>query len=252
MNLPAKVAHQVARSSVLTALATISSIVSLAIFLYQSYISQSTSLSATLFFVVLVSVFIAFCLYSLRIREENRSLQDIAENFREINGIYRDKLYKLFFGDNPVQDQQTLVVEERATISAVCQRIAQIYFKIIGKECVVTVKVLTKNNNRLYATTYARSVSNSERDKTMPQQFEVGTGQNTTFDQALMPNTVGKISHFYSGDLKKHQNYNNQRQEYWRQYQSAIVVPIRCCGLKKNRNWTTSGSCASILDRGID
>ena len=233
MHLPTKAAHRIGTSPWVVLLSSIGSIIGLGVFINDIAFQPSTSVGPILLFIILTIFYTAVTIASLIVLGNNRKLKDVAESFREINSIYKDRLFGLFSGDNPIAERDKLVGTEQSTLSAVCQRIGQIYTKLIGKECVVTVKLLTQEDNgALYVTTYARSEDDCERDKSNPKKYEVNTGQNTAFDQALMKDTTGNITHFYSGDLKKHKNYQNQRPNWSKFYQSAIVVPIRCLGVE--------------------
>ncbi len=172
-----------------------------------------------------------------------RKLKNVADIFGDINSIYRDRLFSAFYGDNYISDIEERIGIEKATLISVCQRIADIYTELIGKKCVVTVKLLTQEPSEdkkdgslvTYVTTYARSEADSKRDKEKPKRFLVHEGENTAFDQALMPNKPGKIAHFYSADLlkdKRFRDYSNQRSNWEKHYKSTIVVPIRCMGVE--------------------
>ncbi len=178
----------------------------------------------------------AVSVYSLKIREENRKLKEISEHFREINAIYRNRLFGLFYGKCPSMERKDLINIEKFTLNSVCQRISKIYSMLIAKNCTVSVKLLMQQEDtgRLYVTTYTRSENACKHDDESPSKFEVNTGQNTAFDDALRRNTTGDITHFFSGDLRKHKHYRNQRPNWSKYYQSAIVVPIRCLGVEEN------------------
>ena len=232
MNLPSKIAYDVATNPWTMLLATIGSIVGLCIFINDRFFVTTPSATPILLFIIVTIVYCMVSIVALRVLSDNRKLKEIAEHFREINSIYRDKLFSSFHGNDPVTQRKDLVDIEKSTVISVCQRISQIFSELIGKQCVVTVKLLTKENDgKWFVTSYARSENDSERDKADPKRFEVNTGQNAAFDQSLMPNTTGRITHFYSGDLRKHKQYSNQRLNWQQYYQSTIVVPIRCLGV---------------------
>lgn len=234
MNLPAKAIHKLAASPWTVLISTVGSILGLGVLLYDRFFNDSTFVAPIVLFISSTILYVAVSMYSVKVREDNLKLQEIAESFREINSIYKDRLFELFFGDDPIIEREELQAIEKSTITSICQRISQIYSKLISKDCVVSVKLLTKvENNIWYVTSYARSINDCERDKTNPKTFEVNTGQNTAFDMALMNNTTGGPTCFYSGDLKKHKNYHNQRPNWAKHYQSAIVVPIRCLGVER-------------------
>lgn len=233
MNLPAKVVNKIATNPWAVLISNIGSIVSLGVLINEKISQPSMAIGPILFFIGATILYVAVSMYSLKIREDNRNLQEIAESFREINSIYRDRLFGQFYGGRSITQREKLVDIEKSTITSVCQRISQIYSKLIGKSCVVSVKLLTKENDgTLKAKSYARSENDSERDKAEPKTFEVNTGQNTAFDLALMKDTTGNIIYFYSGDLEKHKHYLNQRPNWKKYYRSTIVVPIRCPGVE--------------------
>ena len=173
-------------------------------------------------------IFVSVSVRAFFIIRDNRALRDVAEHFRQINSLYRDKLFALFHFTNPLTRREELIETEKSTVRAVCQKIAKIYSNIAAKDCLVTVKLLTQEGNDTYVTTYARSEDDSERDKADPKKFDVGHNQNTAFDMAARDDTTGSIPCFHSANLLKHKNYNNQRPNWQRFYKSAIVVPIRC------------------------
>ena len=237
MNLPSKTAHKIATSPWTVLIASVGSIVGLGVLINDRFFQTSGAVGPIFLFIVVTIFYVVVSMCSLRILAVNRKLQEIAGSFREINSIYRDRLFELFFGDQPEINRKNVVSIEKDTITSVCQRISQIYSKLIGKDCVATVKLLTKDSNgTLYVTTYTRSENDCMRDKSKPKRFEVNTGQNTAFDQALMTDTTGNITHFYSGDLRKHKHYFNQRPCWEKFYQSAIIVPIRCLGVESKKH----------------
>lgn len=232
MNLQFKAAHSIGSNPWTILVSNLATIVSFLFLVWQELFQKQQSAISVFIFILSLVVFVIISVYSLKVRDHNKKLQDIANSFREINSIYRDRLFSSFFGTQPRPTREALIDSEKATLQSVCQRISMIYSTLIGKECIASIKLLTKENNSpAYATTYARSQNDCERDRAKPTTFEVGTGQNTAFDQALMPDTTGSIPHFFSGDLKKHKSYHNQRQDWNRYYRSAIVVPIRCPGV---------------------
>ncbi|MCB1734156.1 MAG: hypothetical protein H6981_05450 [Gammaproteobacteria bacterium] len=232
MNLPTRFAHGVATNPWTLLISTIGSILGLGVLINDRFFVPTPTTEPIALFLLVTVIYVAVSGAALRILDDNRKLREVANNFREINSIYRDRLFSAFHGENPVKERAKLIDIEKITLTSVCQRISQIYSKLTGRNCVVTVKLLTKENDNVFVTTYARSENDSERDKASPKRFEVNTGQNTAFDEALMPNTTGHISHFYSGDLRKHKHYNNQRPSWDKCYQSTIVVPIRCLGVE--------------------
>ncbi len=176
-------------------------------------------------------------LYSLSIRTENLALRKIAATFNEINHLYRDSLKSMFGGNNPVCNTEDLLSEEEQVLRSVCQRIENIFIQVTGRECMVTLKLVIKNDNgKYYAHTYVRSLENCVRDKPERKKYEVGTGANTAFDHSIQKRPDGSPSHYYSPDLTKEENYSNERQHYSKLYRSSIVVPIR--GVNKGKEGT--------------
>lgn len=167
------------------------------------------------------------------------ALREIAWYFSEINELYRDTLRELFGSNDPTTDPNDLLAREEKVLTSVCQRIEKIFCRVMfGRACMVTVKLVVREDvGRYFAHTYVRSESDCARDNPGKIRYEVGTGENTAFDQALVKRADGQPSHFFSADLKAEgENYLNQRQGYYRFYKSAIVVPIR--GQNKGREGT--------------
>ncbi|ANB17276.1 hypothetical protein [Dokdonella koreensis] len=230
MNLPSKIAHGVARSTWLTALATIASIVSLGALIFQ-WLKGSTSLLALFGFIGTTFVFLALNIYSLRVREYAKDLEDVANDFLDINRLYRQTLSSRTSKAGLGWNMKEILDLEKSTLAGVCQRTSQIFSKLTRKDCMVTVKLLTQEttggSQALFATTYARSQDRCSRDTAEPSRFAVNKGSNTAFDQCLMVDSTGGIPHFFSADLRKHGTYRNERPGHLNCYQSALVVPIR-------------------------
>lgn len=177
-----------------------------------------------------LALFLAGFLYSVVVRRENLAFRDMPDFLHKINHHYRDVLSSVFNPDEPSPEQKKILATEESTIRSVCQRIARIFTRLIGRDCTVTVKLLASGHDgHKYCQTYARSEENSVRDQhSGAMQFRVGSGDNTAFDQALRPAPAGDKSYFHSGDLQKEKDrYRNERQHYWKHYRSTIVVPIR-------------------------
>lgn len=232
MNLPTRMAHNVATNPWIVLLCSFIAISTFLNAIYDKYFSTQSSTWAVTYAVVGGGIYLILTIYAMNILEENKRLQEIANSFREINSIYRDSLFRAFYGSNPVTEEDELRQLEKETLTPVCQRISQIFTKLTRRQCIVSVKLLTKKSDVVYAKAYTRSENSSERDKSTPKEFKVGTGENTAFDEALRQTTTGELSFFYSGDLGKHKNYFNERQNYLKYYKSAIVVPIRCLGVE--------------------
>lgn len=216
-------------------LAGIASIISFIWFMFEKLSNQPYILSSIFLFISLIILFSAY-IYSIKVRTENIALREIAGVFNKINHIYRDTLRDMFSSEEPTTDPGDLLVEERNTLLSVCQRASYIFSRVIGHECMVTIKLLTEENNKKFAQTYVRSLEKCERDKQTKIKYEVGTGENTAFDRAVIQRTDDRPSHYYSGDLTKENGYSNQRQHFKRFYRSTIVVPIR--GKNKGKEGT--------------
>lgn len=229
--------HVIANNPWFVTFAGSASIVSFIWFMYEKLSSKPYLLSGAILFLSLFFLFGGY-VYSIKVRTENIALREIAGIFNQINHIYRDTLRDMFSGEQPTTDPNDLLVEERKTLLSVCQRVSYIFNRVVGHECMVTIKLLTEENNKKYAHTYVRSLEKSERDKPTMLKFEVGTGENTAFDEAVRPRTDDKPSHYYSSDLSKEikKGYSNQRQHFQRFYRSTIVVPIR--GRNKGKEGT--------------
>jgi len=185
-------------------------------------------------FLPVLSMVVAFAFlfsvsaYSVRVRNENASLKGLAGHIHRVNHIYRDVLHACFAAASPVTNQNELLQQERATIRSVCQRVQNMFSRLICRDCLVTVKLMTQDGNgNQYCTTYERSQDKCERDRDGIIAYEVGTGRNTAFDEALRMRHDGQCSRFFCSDLTRYPNYSNQRQHWDQFYRAAIVVPIR-------------------------
>lgn len=252
MNLPTKFFRDKIWLSIVIAIAAILSFLAEILgfldkiidFLSQTKLAPYPS---TILIVLVVSLFFIACVFAaipvLIAANEKRKFKDAFKYICEINLIYRDSLFRAFYGDDSVKikDQYKLIDIETETLASVCQRISKIFSRLTARNCMVTFKVLTKEGDILYATTCSRSEGYSERDNTEPKKFKVNAGCNTAFDRALLPDTTGRIPHFHSADLLKlraHGEYENERPRWERYYNSVIVVPVNCIGVseKPGRN----------------
>lgn len=229
-------AHKLAENPWFIILASLASIAGFFWYLYDRVVEHPPILSGVVFAVALLLLLVGI-FYSLKIRSENFSLRDVASTFNEINHIYRDSLKDMFGGTDPIDKPEDLLAEEERVLRSVCQRVENIFIKLTNRDCMVTVKLLlTEADGRHFAHTYVRGLENCVRDKPGPKKYEVGTGANTGFDEALRKRPDGVPSHFYSPDLTKEEVYFNERQHYEKLYRSAIVVPIR--GVNKGKEGT--------------
>lgn len=223
VNLRTRIAARLAASVWVTVLGSIASIISFGLVIASWARTGSPVHREVIVFVVISGAFLLLALYSVSVREEALALKAVADDFRDISRILRDTL-RTCFAEGATR--QRLVRTEKETLHAICQRIARLYARLIRRECMVTVKVLTRDNGRLFASTLARSEIECDRDSAEPVKFVVNEGKNTGFDQAIMTDHSGGTPHFFSADLKRHRYYRNERQDFLRHYQSVLVVPI--------------------------
>lgn len=230
MNIPAKLAHQFVKNNYVTALSLIVSFISFGVVMRDILKDVTPTVGSIAIMVASLLFFAAVNFYSLRIRADNQILEEIAKHFREINSNYRETLFSSFWGIPQTTPMDDRLLAEKKTLKSICQIIARIFSKMLyGRECTVTVKLLTEEDNGIsYATTYVRNHETSERDVDDHGKYEVNSGRNTGLDQALKNSPAGKLSYFHSADLSKETEYRNQREDYLNCYKSTIVVPIRC------------------------
>ena len=119
MNLSSKVAYNFATNPWTISLATIGSIAGLGVLIYDRFLVEIPSTRPIILFVVLTSIYLIISFTALRVREKNRKLKDVANIFRDINAIYRDRLFSAFYGDDPINDKEELMSIEKATLKAV-------------------------------------------------------------------------------------------------------------------------------------
>lgn len=211
------------------------SILSFLWFLYDKAEDKPGLLSGILFSVCLL-ILIAGYVYSVLVRSENIALRSVYEILYEINQIYRDKLRELFAGELPASNTEELLAQEEQVLRSICQRIENIYSRLIGRNCMATVKLVTKEERKCFAHTYVRSQELCGRDKHQRIKYAVGTGENTAFDRALERRSDGSPHHYFSPNLVAEEGYSNQRQHFNKHYRSTLVVPIM--GLNKGEEAT--------------
>lgn len=219
-------------------LSGISSIAAFMWFLYDKFGGKPDVLPGISFIGALTALSIGY-IYSIRVRSENIALRDLSAMFYEINRIYRDELREQFCSDAPATDPESLLAEEELVLKGVCQRVDSIYSRVTNRRCMVTVKLVTTENGKCFAHTYVRSQELCPRDIPERIKYNVGSGENTGFDEALAKRPDGLPSHFFSAnlpELEKLGRYSNQRQHYHRHYRSTLVVPIR--GVNKGKEST--------------
>ena len=143
----------------------------------------------------------------------------------------------MFSSENPHTNLNDLLEKEKQVLHAICQRIENIYSRVIHRDCLVTIKLVVKEaDGKHFAHTYVRSLDKCIRDEPTRIKYEIGSGQNTAFDTAIQKRPNGIPSHFFSANLAKEKDYCNQRQHFSNFYNSTIVVPIR--GINKGRENT--------------
>ena len=203
----------------------IASIASFAWLLYDKAKENVPWISTIVLFVSLILLVVGY-VFSLKVRGENIALRGLSEIFCEINKLYRDKLRESFAKEDPSYDPVDLAAEEKSVLQAVCQRIENIFSRVTGRNCMVTIKLLTKENGKVFAETYVRSQQLCDRDNPCQLKYSVGTGKNTSFDEAAKKRADGRPQHYFSPNLLKENGYSNERQHYDRFYKSTLVVPI--------------------------
>ncbi len=228
MNKKIKLINQVVEAPAFLVLNGGASIAAFMWFAYEKIEGLTAAASLATFSVFFFLLLVGY-VYSIKVRLENIALRGISEEFFEINQIYRDKVQELFWCDSPETDAVKLLEHERYALAAVCQRIENIFERVISRKCIVTIKLVTVEDHDCFAHTYVRSQDLSLRDVPGRIKYLVGTGENTGFDVALGKRPDGRPPHFFSADLKKDElkgKYFNQRSHYDRYYRSALVVPI--------------------------
>jgi hypothetical protein len=222
--------HDFAANVYIAALGSIASIAAFFWFIYDKFSPAPEDIFELVILLIVVLFFIGLGYYSIRVRQENSAFRRSVGTIHKINHDYRDILSKMFGGEEPITDERVKIQNERDTLQAVCQALAKMYNSFTHVDCMVTVKLITKDNHgRLSCGTYVRSEINCERDRFHPGTFVINAGENTAFDEALRFSR-GRVSHFFSPDLAKiakEGGYRNQRYNWERFYNSAIVVPIR-------------------------
>lgn len=225
MNLAAKKLNFIATNPWFVVAGGISSIIAFIWFLYDKTLTEP-SIAYTVYLIVVVLIVTTGYVYSIKVRFENIALRHIAETFSNINNIYKYTLQKMFGGSSANADPINLMTEEERALRSVCQRIENVFSRVINRDCLVTIKLVTSSNNTNYADTYIRSLDNCERDRPNMEKYKIDAESNSAFFKAIQQRSDGKPPHFYSGDLEKEKDYCNERQHYSRYYKSAIVVPI--------------------------
>lgn len=226
MNIAFKIVERSANHPIFTVIAGLSSIVSLLWLIYEKLTDGYGITIPLIIFIVSIVLTTVISLYAFTIKPDDRAMRKLANVTFDINRIYSNELNTHFSGEHPNTDISSLIESERNALSAVCQRVSSMFSVLTGKECIVTIKLIsTDGPNKMFAHTYIRSIARSERDDRNMQKYDINTGANTAFDIALMPRS-GNPPHFHSSNLLKERGYTNQRPDWSRYYKSTIVVPI--------------------------
>jgi len=237
MKLSTKGLHNLASNPLSVFFGTIASVLSFCWLVYEKVIIQAPGILSILIFLLCIVFFISIGAYSGVVRRREIAFHGIMKRIHKINHDYRDILRAAFGGEKTITERHKLVEVEERILRSVCQQIREIYELLINRPCMVTIKLITKEpNGSKYCSIYVRSEDNCKRDREGPSEFELGKWKNTSYDKALLPAEPGGVSHFYSGDLLKEENYNSQRQHWERYYKSMIVIPIRSVISGKGKN----------------
>jgi hypothetical protein len=257
----------IARSHWTAFAGALASILGFLLYLWETMTQKPTHALSIGLVIVGISLFLLALLYTIYIRQENDALRDMSTNLHIINHNYRDIIHSTFAANNPIGSRRDLVKIEREVLHATCQRISEIFTRLLhGRPCVVTVKLITTGTHGArICKTYIRSDANCERERYGPDEFQVGTNKNTALDTALMLPEPGKCAHFHSADLTADHHYQNERAHWQNFYRSAIVVPIRYVDNRRighpdasqdlgflsvdtlSRNWLNNGSHVQLL-----
>jgi len=223
--------HDFLANSWVAFVGSVASILSLAWFAYLEIKPSPWSIVGAVLLPVAFGVFLGVAIYSIRVRQENRAFRDCMKVLHRINHDYRDTLSATFRNTSQRPEEagsrDYVAHSERKTIKSVCEKIAKSFSAFTHSDCMVTVKFITRDGDKMLCETYERSEENCDRDSGPGRKFEINTGANTAFDEAIKYAT-GVVSHFHSADLAANKGYRNQRDHWSDFYQSSIVVPIRC------------------------
>lgn len=151
----------------------------------------------------------------------------LARGFHDINEAYRDHMAEN--KDGSFDDANI----RKPFLEQLCSRLAKIFQEAWHiDDAVVSIKRAFKDDNgprpkRVF--TYARSRACPERDGVGKMNYALD--HNTAFQTAATRAHNSRF-YFHSNDLRKHENYRNEREtkgdDWTRYYLSTIVVPIQC------------------------
>jgi hypothetical protein len=177
--------------------------------------------------IIFVGIFLIVVIgYSLNVQLENKVFHSLSQTFYDITIRYRGQFQKLTNDKNPTIDPSKIPEIQKDLLTYACERIQIIFTSLINRQCTVTIKVIKNERERekYFAETYVRSPRSKRDDKLL--RGEVGTGGNTSFDEALRGRLDESPLHFFSADLTKLKNYKNERHNFVRYYRSTLIVPI--------------------------
>ncbi len=205
-------------------IANVSALVGLAQFFGLTPGSPLTQI-ATVVFTGATGGFVVWATYITHL--ENARLKTCASELHQINHSYRDALCEVFF-DGQVLDDDELLDKEREALTTVTGKIANIFWCLTNRKCMVTVYLLEQENGETVTFSWARSEKDIEREPRPLRKFKV-TPENTRFHEATLLRPTGP-AHFFGGDLEvlyKQTKYHDLNSGWERLYKSCIAVPIR-------------------------
>lgn len=221
-----RIVDRLADNQAFTVFAALASIISFLWLIYDR-VNGVISIYPYLAMSVAFLAWMLMVVYAFLTRSENLALKSVAKKFRVINGYYKeslDKVFRLERNNSLVSSEK--VTLERDTLYQVVRSIESIYRQLIKRECVVTIKLLTKEEEILYATTYLRS-SDTDRERLgSSNKYLVNAAKNTAFDKVYNWTSAGVFPHFHSYNLGKESDYENERPGYKKLYRNVLVVPI--------------------------
>ena len=162
------------------------------------------------------------------VHRENLRLRQCAYELHEINHIYRDALGGLFSNNAKTQppNADELLLVEREVLNAVCTKVASMFRNLTGRRCVVTMRLITEEDQNKFCFVWATSDRQSFRDEVPVIKFGLSEKENTAFARALVLRSSSP-SFFHSADLRDASDYEDQRPEWRDLYRSILVVPVQ-------------------------
>lgn len=181
----------------------------------------------------IAGVLLLLALYRLHMRGQR--LRRCAPELHDINHLYRDTLFNLcsrrrLGRKEPPRTQEELFRLEVDVLRQVCQKIANIFWHVTGRKCVVTVKlVIQKHDLSMGCFTWAGSDRPEERKEPEARLSTIDEEHNPGFFEALKLRR-GYFSYFHGADLRRlaaENLFRSDRPSWESFYASSIVVPIR-------------------------